>query len=190
MFIHPIWTQAFYYMVVVILAFLVMGLVQRGFFWKYLKVRLSFGRLVLIKIRGITRDFFAIGNIEESFLVFKAHKEKKRINIKDRGVFYRSLGCIWTDLDENKNALSKTDYSAVEGFDGVKYESLYTRALFKPAIADNKEKIIFGLLAGCIIAIVIVGFLVYKNGEALKIVYNQVAQLKIDSAVVIGGATP
>lgn len=188
--VHPVWTQTLYYMIVLILAFCMIGFIQRGFFWKYIKVRLSFGRLVVVKIRGITRDFYAVGDIQENFLVFKAHKEKKRINIKDSNVFYRSLGCIWVDLDEHKNALSKTDYTPIDGFDAIKYEHLYERTLYKPAIADNKEKIMFACLIGIAIGIVVVAFLVFKNAEAIQMVYQQIGSIKVDSALVVGGSTP
>lgn len=190
MIMNPIFTQAMYYMIVVLLSFGMVGFIQKGFFWKYFRVRLSFGRLVIVKIRGITRDFFAVGDIQENFLVFKVNKEKKKINVKNSEVFYRSLGCIWVDVDEIKNALSKTDYSAIDGFDAVKYESLYARALYKPSITDNKEKILFVLV---IIAIIVAGisvFLSYKNGEAIQIVYQAVNNIKINNALVVGGSLP
>jgi len=209
--LHPILLQTMYYMVVVVLSLFILGFIQRGFFWKFLKVKMSFGRLILVKVRGLTRDFYSIGEVEESFLVFKTHKSKKRIIVKNKSnkeseseskgdiikkeiktntVFYRSLGVIWVDYDENTGALSRTDYSGIEGFDPVKFEELYTRALFKPAISDDRTKVIFTILAVLIILTIISIYLGYKNGQGLQTVYQKVAEaVEVNKGIIIGAKT-
>lgn len=187
MAIHPVWIQTIYYMVSWMILLLFLGFIQKGFFWKYLKVKMSFGKLILIKVRGLTRDFFCIGEIDKNFLIFKVHKENKRINVEDKSVFYRCLGPIWCDVDEQKNALCKVDYSTISGFDAVKYEDLYTRALYKPAITDNKEKIMLGLLVAIAIGIVIIGILVFKNAEGIQALWTKVGQVaQINKGIIVG----
>lgn len=187
---HPIILQTMYYMIAGVLFSLGIGLFQRGFFWKFIRARLSFGSLILVKIRGITIDHFALARVEKNFLVFKIHKEKRRISIKDKSVFYRCLGIIWCDVDEQKNSLCKVDYSVVDGFDSSKYEELYTRCLYKPAIADNKEKIMFILLILCLIMSGISIYLAIRNGQTQQLLFTRMNQVaEINKGIIIGATT-
>lgn len=125
----------------------------KGFFFEYFKVRTSFGRYILVKIRTPIRDYYKVGWVEENFLCYKDKDFIIRIaiNTNDK-IFYRSLGVMWVDIDEEKNAICKTDYSTVTGFDAKKHSDLLTRALMRPAITSNQEKII---LVCVILAVVI-----------------------------------
>ena len=152
---HPVFIQATYYGIVMILTVGILSFVQKGFFWKYFRVRISFGRLILVKLRAVNGDFFAVGRVEEGFLVFKAHKEQKRISIQNKNAFYRSLAVTWIDVDDEKGAILNSGAASVPGFDAVKYNSLYLRALYRPALTDNKEKIMMALMVGIGIAVVI-----------------------------------
>lgn len=175
---HPIFMQAIYYSVVMILSFLIVSFLLKGFFWKFFKVKLSFGRLVLIKIRAINRDYYKVGKFEEGFIVFKDKKFWKRLAIEDKNILYRSLGVYWVDLDEEKNALSKTDYTPVPGFDAGKYANLYTRALYKPSIQDNKERLILGLLFIIVIGIAIGLFMLYAQGDKFTQIQGAISNIK------------
>ena len=171
--------QTLYYAIVMVLAVMVMALMLKGFFWKYIKVRLSFGRLVLIKIRGINRDYYAYGEIEEGFLVYtdKVRKKKeKRISIGDNSYFYKTLGVSMVDVNAETNAVCKPDYSSVTGFDAVKYNNLYTRALYSPQISDNKDKIIMVLLILILLGTfgaIYIGYTAYQNTAVLQQMVNE-----------------
>lgn len=179
MAIHPIITQTFFYAIVMALTFGFLGLTQKGFFWKYLKVKLSFGKLVLVKLRAINRDYFSIGSIEEGFLVFKDNKkEEKRISIKDSKPLYRVMGTNWIDLSDQKNAVCMPDYSVVDGFDAAKYNNLYVRALYKPVIASNQEKIIVALIIGSCLLTILVAYLVYMQGQRIDILFQAIESVK------------
>ena len=148
--------QIGYYFLVMLLGIVVMAMFLKGFIGNYIKARASFGRLVLIKIRGKLRDYFTVGHVEEGFLVYnkKGVKEPLRIAIKGDDFFYRSLSCIWVDMDEEKQALSKTDYNAVSGHDPEKWSNLLKRALEKPMIDSGKEKlIVFGVILAVILGL-------------------------------------
>lgn len=162
--ISEIFLQAFYYLIVMVITFLFVGVLQRGFFGKFFRVKLSFGKLILVKLREVNRDPYAIGIIREGFLIFKYDKDEYRISIpKNKPVIYRSIGVNWVDVDPEKGAVCVVDYSAVSGFDAVKYNNLYLRALYKPALTDNFDKILLVLVIVSIIASIVVGFLVYQN---------------------------
>jgi len=92
--------QAFYYATVMALSVMFLGFIMKGFLFKFLKVKMTFGKYVLVKLRGITRDFFEVGWIEEGFLVYKYNKDEKRVSLNDNSAFYRSVGVSWIDIDE------------------------------------------------------------------------------------------
>ena len=180
---HPVFIQTFYYAVVMLLSVLVLGLTMRGFLFKYLRVRMSFGRLILVKIRGISRDHFVVGFIDESFLVYKHKKEEKRINLKDKNAIYRSVAVSWIDVDEQTNAVCNVDYSPVEGFDAIKYQNLYIRALYRPTIQTNKERMLLLLVIGAAVCALVAAWLGWVNMQNTATIYEVVKNLK-GSAIV------
>lgn len=175
---HPIFQQTLFYGIVVLLAFFAIGAIQNGFFWKYLRVRMSFGKFILVKIRAVNRDHYAVGSIDEGFLVYKSNGEVKRISLEDSSGFYKSISVSWIDVDEKKNCVCKADYSVVDGFDAVKFNDLYVRCLYKPVISSSQEKIVLGLLIICVIGILVLGIVIYKLDARITGLQNIMAALK------------
>lgn len=171
--------QAIGYGVVLFLAFGIMSVLFRGFFWKYIRVRASMGRLVLVKLRNLSRDHFKIGKVEEGFLIYK-NKEEKRIAVKDFSFFYRCMGVSWVDVDEETSSVCAPDYKAVTGFDSERFQSLYTRCLMRPEGLNTKEIIIIILV---LLAIVTAGISVYLG-------YTNLQELAIIKKAVITSAPP
>lgn len=169
----------------------------KGFFFKYIRARASFGRLVLVKIRSSLRDHYALGKVEDGFLIYKANKEEKRLAIDDPSAFYKSLAVSWVDVDEVKNAIAKADYSTVPGFDAIKVNDLYVRALQRPAIAGTQDKIIMGLIALVgVLTLVSIGFgyLIFTQGKDLLPAINGVsstcsALAEAAKGTIVGSAT-
>lgn len=175
--VHPVFIQTFYYAIVMCLSISVAGILLRGFFWKYIKVRLSFGKYILVKIRSPLRDYFSVGRVEDSFLVYKRRKNNIRILITEK-IFYRSLGVTWVDVDEEINAACTVNYEGVTGYDAEKYDDLLTRALMKPAIKSNFEKIAILLLCGILLGSLAAAYLSYLGYNNSQILVTTVAQLK------------
>ena len=187
---NPIITATINNVVILAIAIMIVSLPQRSFVWKFLKVKLSFGRLILGKIRAINRDYFAVCWIADGFLIYKIdRKNYKRIAIKDKDVFYRSLGVNWVDIDEEKNCLAKSDYSGVSGFDAIKYSDLYKRALYKPTINDDTFNFrIVMIMVG--IVIIVAGFtlfLVYNMYNHVGMLEQAVSSLQKGTVVPVGG---
>lgn len=167
--LYDILIQVACYMGVMLFMLFAVAALQRGFFFKYVKVRTSFGRLLMVKIRTILRDYYEYGWVDEGFLIYKHNKETIRIaiNANDK-IIYRALSVNWVDVDEEKNAVSKTDYTAIAGFDSKKFSDLLTRALMRPALSSGQEKII---LICCILGVVIglaCVYLSYQNYAMLQ----------------------
>jgi hypothetical protein len=166
--IQELLLQVAYYFVAMLFGLVLSGLLLRGYFGVLIRVRLSWGKLLVVKIRQVHRDYIKVGEVKDGFLVYGRKQTEKRIAIPSNEYFYRVGGLMWVDVDEELNALVKPDYSGVSGFDAVKYNNLYIRTLFKPSVADNQDKIIIIGLLLIVVLIVVVGFLVYKNGYSLN----------------------
>jgi len=186
--------QTLYYGIVMTLTIMGFGLFLRGFFTTYFKVRTSFGKYVLVKVRSSLRDYFVKGWVEEGFLIYKLKRgfmdyDTIRINIPQNAkVFYRCMSVMWIDVDDEKHAICQTDYTAVTGYDAIKNNNLHTRALMRPTIASTNEKILMVLIVVVgIIAIlgVYFGYANYKSMHDLAL--NLPNMLKGLHGTVVGG---
>lgn len=184
--------QTFYYAVLMVLTILIVAILLKGFFWKYVKVRLSFGKFVLVKIRTKIRDYFAVGWVEDDFLKFKIRKRVINLSLPDQACFYKSLSVTWIDINEKKGAISLTDYSAVSGFDAEKFSSLIERSLMKPSVRTSQEKILIALLVVVgIIGLATLGvcYMIYKNQPLLISLIQQAQESIRNSATIVGSKT-
>ena len=158
--VQEILIQVSCYFAVMLIPLIIISLLQRGFFWKFLKVKSSFGKLILIKRRGQIRDSFIIGEIKDGFLFFNDKKEGKKFknrlsfNNDDYRSIYRCLQCNWVDLDE-EGRICRVDYKPVSGFDQKKFSDLYIMAEQQPEIGNIFQKIV--LICLVIIIVLCVG---------------------------------
>lgn len=174
--------QAIYYGIVMILTIFVISILLRGFFWKFLKVKTSFGKYIMVQIKTVHRDYFEIGWVEQGFLCYDTKKEKRKVTmrhiIKDKNVFFRVLGVAWVLVDEETNALLKPDLFGVTGYDAVKFDDIITRAIESPKINDMKELI---LIVGVGVSILIgIGLLVFtiQNTNNIGLILQGIETLK------------
>lgn len=150
------------YVLVLVIGFVLIQWLSGGFFTKFLKVKASRGKLVLVNVRSKLIHYFVAGKIEGEFLVYQdresranKQKEPKRLAIKENNVFYRAYGVSCINVDESTNNIIAPNMSVVPGFDSLKFSNLLTRALFKPSLDedDTTKKIVIGILIVCILLI-------------------------------------
>lgn len=184
---NPIMMQAGYYGIVMALTALILGVILKGFLWRYIAVRVSFGEKCIVRNVGIDKTFYRVGHVEESFLVFKAHKkEEKRINLTGTSPFYRSMAVTWVDIDDQTNAVLTPQLDGIATFDAVKYDNLYKRTLTRPQIADNKDRIILGAIIITAIVALAIAWMTYQIYAQQPQILAQIAELK--RGVVVGGS--
>lgn len=163
-----IFIQTLNYAVVLILAILFFSLILKGFFWKYFKVRMSFGGKVMVKVRSKLRDFYAVGWVEDGFLCHKLKKEKgttiirRKLPDKEK-VFYRCMGVYFVDVDEDTNGICTVNYEGVTGYDAENFNDLLERAIMKPNINNGFEKIIIGLTLLILVLAAVAAYLSYMG---------------------------
>jgi len=169
------------YIGILLLSFGVLNWLMGGKLMPFIKVKASRGKLILVNIRTLTHDYYKPGTIDENFLIFKDRKkEVRRISIEDNKCLFRASGVNNIVVDDEKNAIFSRNLSGVSGFDAIKYQLLYLRALYKPQLNNKQEKIMLFVLLGIGLAVIVVGFLVFKNGEAIKLLQsgtNGIAQV-------------
>lgn len=173
---NPIFEQMIYYGIVVVLAFFLMGFLMRGFMWKYIRVRLSFGRLVLVRVISLPSDYFEVGRIEEDMLVFK-RVFTHRISIIDSTYLMRAIGITWAYVDGRTWGILNPNLQGVDGYDPEKWEHLLTRALFRPSITGQREKIIIILLVVVIIGLLAMAMFVYHRTDKIIELVNVPSQV-------------
>lgn len=193
-FFDMVLLQTFYYGAVAVLTLFFCGAFMRGFFVDYFKVRTSFGKLVMVKIRTPLRDYFAKGEVKEGFLIYKLKTGFRkydviRLNIpKDVNPFYKCMSVNWVDVDDEKNAITNTQYSTVKGFDAVKHNNLLTRALMKPQIASGQEKIMLFLIVVTLILSLASAYLAYSGYAGVQTLQqNLPGMIKNLAGTVTGG---
>jgi len=139
------------YGAVILGGFLLINFLSNGFLFTFLRVKASRGRKMMVKIRQPLEDYYRPGEIKDNDLLFKDRDGiRRRLTLSDDGGdIYRSMNLNFIDVDEEKNAIQKKDYTIVSGHDAVKVDHLLTRALMKPQELDKMQKFI---LIACIAA--------------------------------------
>ena len=172
------------YVAVLALSFLGINVLTLGFLSRFLKVRASMGRLVLVKVLSNTDRYYKVGKVSEGFLVYKARgvKEEKRLAVPE-GCIYRSMGVWCVDVDEETNELVVVR-ERLSGFDAEKYEQLYLRALYKPSLMNRNEKIVFIMLGVLILGIIVLFFFVKGIDDRTLVIAEQ-----LKSLVAVGSST-
>jgi hypothetical protein len=188
--------QALYYGIIMVLTLFFCGAFQRGFFVNYFKVRTSFGKYVMVKCRSPLRDYFRKGWVEEGFLVYQnkkgfMDKDTIRLNIPENSrAFYRCLNVVWIDVDTERHAICQTDYTTVSGYDAVKNNNLHTRALMRPTISSNQEKILMLLIIVVGILAIIGIYFGYSSLKSINLLNADLPNLlKGLHGTVVGGQT-
>lgn len=147
--------------------------------FRYVRVKMGGGGLILVKWRSKTGDYWKIGKLNKLIVKVKKRNVKHVCELtipSDRPVFYRLMGVFACDVDEEKNSFCTVKYDAVPGFDEETYENLIIRALMNPR-ALNLTLIII-LLAGAAIIALVGAYLTYHYGKA-----DAAANVKILKAV-------
>jgi hypothetical protein len=135
------------YVGVLLLSFFVANLLTKGLFLKY--VRAMMGKKkgkVLVMARTSVFDYDRVGVLIEGHLRYKDRGKNFRSLICPEDAPFSFLGIIVVQVDENRNAVMKRDYTPVSGFDAQKIDDLMLRALNRSRLNDLKSKVILILI--------------------------------------------
>ena len=151
--------QVVSYAVILIVFFVVIEFYSKGFILKYIRVRSSRGRKVLVRVIGQVTDYLEVGEIAEGMVKFGDRstrgRSKKIVSLPDQGGVTRLLGVHWVYIDEKKNAVLLSDFSAVTGYDAERNNNLLMRALYRPETLNTNQKL---MLVG--VGLIVLGVIV------------------------------
>ncbi len=138
---------------------------QRGLFFPFMKVKVSGGKKILVRVLHPVQSYFSVGEIDEGFLVFKDRKKETRRLVFVPGCIDRAATIFWTSVDDEKNCMIKRmEGEAVDGHDAVKYDNLFVRALYKPNVMNEiLIKIALVLIAVALVVLIVVAVVSVKN---------------------------
>jgi len=186
--------QAMYYGIVMVLTIIFIGLLQRGLFWTYVKVRTSFGKFIMVKVRSPLRDYFVKGWVEDGFVMYNKHNgfmDNSTIRIKiepDSHPFYKCMSVVWVDVDDDKHALCKSDYSVVSGHDPIKIDNIIKRALMRPTINSGMEKLMLFIMVIVALGVLVGAYFGYMSMAKVQALTEALpVMLKNMAGTVVGG---
>jgi len=154
----------------IIVSIIAINFILGGLLGPFFKVKKSRGKMILVRVRHPVQDYFRAGEIIEGFLVYKnREKEKKRIPMKP-GIVSRAATVYWCEVDDEKNCFfDRKSGEAIGTYDPVRVDNYIVRALTRPGLfGDNFVKIVLILVIVLLIAVIALGYMTYKNGQAIN----------------------
>ena len=180
----PFIQQSMYYGIVIFIVVFIIAFYLRGFLFKYVKVRGSKGRLLLVNVGNKASNYYSVGTIDENTLVFVDKKKERHLitNVGEKGI-YNLLGVQCIDVDEDKNFVIQRDGNNVIGFDAIRQSHLHERALMKPE--DINKNIWFIIIAIGILIVLILAIIILVKVNQIMPAINSLKQIvAINSANV------
>jgi len=168
-----------------LLGFFLVAMMQRGFFVPFLRVKMSFGRLVLLKVKTLHRDYYVKSWVEEGFLMYKRKKAMIRLPIPNGAIFYRSMNVIMADYNEITNKFLLPTFDEQSAYDPEKVDSLLERAIMRPALIDNLLKILLILVIVAILVGAVSGYMGYMNSKKIELAIQAINQVKAGLVVPV-----
>jgi len=167
------------YIAIILIGFALMNFLTGGFLIKFLRVKASNGKRVLVKVKGVTDHYYKTGKISEKALTYRARaqKEDKIITIPDGNVLYRSMKVWCIDVDEDTNQVILPSGELSDTYDAEKYDQLITRAMYKPSLMDKNEKIMLLMIGAVILGVVIIIFYTKTMDKNVTTLLTQVSEL-------------
>lgn len=133
---------------VLIIALLLANILTKGFLFRFITAKIGKrkGKVMVLARGGSLFDYDKVGTLREGWLIYKDRdKAVRRLSVPEECPF-NFLGVVFVQVDELKNAVMKRDYNAITGFDAVKYQELYIRALNRSKLNDLKQYIMIILI--------------------------------------------
>jgi hypothetical protein len=165
----------------IMLVFSIGGLfnfLSNGYLIKFIRIKASRGKQVLVQEWGISNCKFFIGQIDENnTLNYKVNKKQKKISNLGKDDILRVYGLPVVNISSEKNSIIRiVDNQEIAGHDPIKVDSMIKQALMLGQMLDNK---MFNILL-IIVIIATIGILInigltYYMMDYLQNNINQIA---------------
>lgn len=157
------------YIGIIVLLFLGLQFLTKGWLGKYLKVKASRGKKILVNIISPTDTYYSIGQFKEKGFKYKLRDGTKQINTEvKRTDIYTQLGIFNISLDEETGSIySYPGGSVAPGITPEGADDLITRALQAPTHNDKFKIIMIALIVVAIITGAVAIFMIADVKTAL-----------------------
>jgi hypothetical protein len=161
------------YITVILISFFGMNWFTNGFVFPAISCKLGRGRKVLLFVESKTDPYYKVGKLSSGFLLYKDNEKKQHRIAIPKDVKISHIGGVKSMfINEETDELINMSWDGKTGFDAVKFENLYIRALTDPGFEDKQQKIILlACVVGAIAAVVCL-WLVYMQGLDLALIKN------------------
>lgn len=156
----------------IVLSIAGVGFILGGLLKPFFEVKRSRGSKLLVRVRHPVQDYFRAGHIDEGVLIWVDRQKNTRRIPMTQGVVSRAATIFWVEVDDEKNCFyTRANGDAVSTYDAVKVDSYIQRALVRPGIfGDQTIKLLMAITIVGVLVMLLVAFLVYKNGVALNMI--------------------
>lgn len=203
---------------IALLTIIIISLLQRGFFWTWLRARIQPNKIIMIKCWGGKKPYYRTGRLENNpqRIIFKDlhSKQEKSIMIDNpKEEIHIDMGVQWIEVNTQKDgifqykakdkdgkpitveftgfkAINYTELvKAINGHDGEKYEGLCLRHLYRPSLMDDQLKKVFWITIVLLVLVAGNAYFTYKNMKGLEFISQQIADTCGASKIMLANIT-
>lgn len=170
---NPITIITLYFCLGVLLTYILLDTLSKGFISTFLSVRFSRDKKTLIEIHGASKVYYTTAKEVGGSLSFKDQNKEKHLINASRDHFCRKMNVNCLSYDEVGKFIIKPFGEIAASIDPVRNENTHERALTAPDVKSNSQKMKNGIIIlGICIALIGILWLSYQNMEKLDILYN------------------
>lgn len=128
------------YIVIIILIYVIFNFVTKGFISQYLKVKISRGKLILVKCYDVTDTFYKAGKVDSkrSLIVKDRNRKIHTFGNVNKDYLQRELGTNLMEVDLVKGIIIKRDFSEATAYDLTLTDDMVNRALMLPKLKNDE----------------------------------------------------
>lgn len=133
------------YIGIILVFFIGVNFLTKGFLLTYLSAKFSRGRKMLVRIHSLSDIYFKANKVSDKKIEVKDRNGEKHMLTIDQSQVYHTMGIASIDYDEVSNEVVKIDGERTPGLDPVRAQNLVIRAIDigRRTANKGKEKIIF-----------------------------------------------
>lgn len=152
---NPLLVTVLSYLAVLLMALFLANIFTKGFFFRYMRAKTGKrkGKVIVFMYNNLFY-FDKVGTYREGWLTVKDRDKATRRIAVPVDCTRELLGCICIDIDEETNNVLHRNFKAVSGFDAVKFEELYQRALNRSKLNDFKKTLQIILIVVIVVALI------------------------------------
>jgi len=133
---------------IVLILFIAINWLSKGWLWHFLRVKSSKGKKVLCAVYSPTDVYYKAGHFQDNALTYKSRDgENKTLSRVTREHTYNAMGVFCIDIDEVNSTIFDRNKNEIKGNDAGSVNSLLARAMYRSSAEDLKHKIIMIMLA-------------------------------------------